>query len=63
MADAKKTKREQFETAVFELGLTLIEDYRNGTCRDRDKTLGAIVELFKVSQNAKPFLLEGNKSC
>lgn len=48
MADAKKTKREQFENAVYELGLTLIDDYRAGRCRDRDKTLEAIIEIFKV---------------
>ena len=62
MAETKKTvpsKREQFENAVYDLGLRLIEDYRTGRCRDREKTVGTITELFKVSQNAKPFLLEG----
>ena len=43
-------KGEQFKLAVYELGLTLIEDYRAGKCRDRDKTVDQIIELFKVSQ-------------
>ena len=50
MAEAKKTKREQFENAVYELGLKLIEDYRMGNCRDSQKTLDSIIELFKFSQ-------------
>ena len=42
MAETKKTvpsKREQFENAVYDLGLRLIEDYRTGRCRDREKTV------------------------
>jgi len=50
MAEAKKTKREQFENAVYELGLTLIEDFRAGRCRDSQKTLDSIIELFRISQ-------------
>lgn len=62
MAEQKKpatSKREQFENAAYDLGLTLIEDYRAGRYRDRDKTLESIIELFKVSQGAGLFLLEG----
>ena len=45
-----------YNEAVFELGLTLIEDYRTGRCRDAPKTLDAIIEIFKVSQSAGLFL-------
>ena len=65
MAERQKlvtVKREQFENSVYELGLTLIEDYRAGKCRDRDKTLEAIIELFKVSQGAGLFLMEGQRN-
>ena len=37
----------QFSNAVYELGLKLIEDYQNGACRDANKTLEAIIEIFK----------------
>lgn len=61
MAEKKPTsgKREQFENAVYDLGLTLIDDYKAGRCRDSNKTLEAITDLFKVSQSAGLFLLEG----
>lgn len=64
MAEKKPTsgKREQFENAVYDLGLTLIEDYRAGRCRDSNKTLEAIIELFKVSQNAGLFFMEGKRN-
>ena len=45
----KKTGKEEFETAVYALGLKLIEDFKAGNCRDSDKTLQSIIELFKVS--------------
>lgn len=38
---------EQFETEVYKLGLELIEGYRTGKCRDANKTLDAIIEIFK----------------
>lgn len=38
----------QFSNAVYELGLKLIEDYKNGACRDANKTLEAIIEIFKA---------------
>ena len=50
-------KREQFEEAVYDLGLKLIKDYREGT-RDPNKTLDAIVELFRISQGAGRFFTE-----
>ena len=49
-----------FNKAVYELGLKLIEDYRSGKCSDRAKTLEAIIEIFRVSNNvARPFLSGG----
>lgn len=65
MAETKKPetgKREQFENAVYDLGLTLIEDFRAGRCRDHNKTLESIIELFKVSQGAGLFLVEGTRN-
>ena len=49
MTDKKTTpeEKEKFEAAVYELGLELIESYREGTCLDRNKTLEAIIEIFK----------------
>ena len=41
--------KEEFEAAVYALGLKLIEDFKAGNCRDSDKTLQSIIELFKVS--------------
>ena len=38
---------EQFDTEVYKLGLELIESYRTGKCQDRNKTLEAIIEIFK----------------
>ena len=38
---------EQFETEVYKLGLELIEGYRTGKCPDRNKTLDAIIAIFK----------------
>lgn len=40
--------RAQFSNAVYALGLKLIEDYKNGACRDANKTLDAIIEIFKA---------------
>lgn len=49
-----------FNKAVYELGLKLIEDYRTGKCSDRAKTLEAIIEIFRVSNNVmRPFLSGG----
>ena len=50
MAEKKTAqgKKGQFEDAVYDLGLKLIEDYRAGQCRDANKTLEAIIEIFKV---------------
>lgn len=45
----KKTGKEEFEAAVYALGLKLIEDYTTGNCRDRSKTIDAITEIFKTS--------------
>ena len=45
----KKTGKEEFDAAVYALGLKLIEDYKAGNCRDKDKTLEAIIEIFKVA--------------
>lgn len=49
MAEKKPTpsKREQFENAVYELGLKLIDDYFAGRCRDLNKTQDAIIAIFK----------------
>ena len=44
----KKTGKEEFDAAVYALGLKLIEDFKSGNCRDREKTLKAIIEIFKV---------------
>lgn len=41
-------EKTQFEAQVYKLGLTLIDDFRTGKCRDRDKTLAAIIEIFRV---------------
>lgn len=62
MAEKKPDKREQFEAAVYELGLTLVDDYRTGQCRDINKTLSAIIEIFKISQSNVRNLLTGDKS-
>ena len=46
----KKTppgEREKFEAEVYKLGLKLIEEYKAGTCPDRNKALEAIIEIFK----------------
>ena len=56
MGEAAK-ERLVFDKAVYELGLKLIEDYRAGKCADRNKTLEAIIEIFKVSQ--RPFFSGG----
>ncbi len=37
----------KFETEVYKLGLKLIEEYKAGTCLDRNKTLEMIIEIFK----------------
>lgn len=42
---------EQFDTEVYKLGLELIENFRTGKCHDRDKTLEAIIEIFKRDCN------------
>ena len=42
----------KFSKAVFDLGLSLIEDFKAGKCRDSNKILAAIIELFKVSRAA-----------
>lgn len=49
MADKKtpSDEKDKFEAEVYKLGLKLIEDYRLGTCADRNKTLEAIIEIFK----------------
>ena len=44
----KKTGKEEFDAAVYALGLKLIEDFKAGNCRDREKTLESIIEIFKV---------------
>ena len=36
-----------FNKTVFEFGLELIASYRNGTCRDANKTLDAIGAIFR----------------
>ena len=41
----------EFKTAVFEFGLKLIEDYKDCNCRDSNKTLDAIIEIFKASMS------------
>ena len=38
---------DQFETEVYKLGLELIESYRTGKCSDRNKTLDAIIAIFR----------------
>lgn len=55
MATDKKTpsEKEKFETEVYKLGITLIEDYRAGKCRDANKTLDAIIDLFGISRTAE----------
>lgn len=55
MADKKPAqgKREQFENAVYELGLELIEAYRKGTYNNLNPPqliLGTIVEIFKTAK-------------
>lgn len=65
MAERQKlatVKREEFSNAVYDLGLKLIDDYREGRCRDSNKTLEAIIELFKVSQGAGLFFMEGKRN-
>ena len=48
----KKSGKEEFEAAVYALGLKLIADYKSGNCRDANKTLEAIIEIFKTSMPA-----------
>ena len=64
MAEKKpQDDKEKFEAEVYKLGLTLIENYRSGTCRDSNATLEAILELFKISHGtAEFFLLEGKSN-
>lgn len=55
MADKKpaQSKREQFENAVYELGLELIEVYRRGAYNSINAPqliLGTIVEIFKTAK-------------
>lgn len=59
MATDKKppNEKEAFETAVYKLGITLVEDYRTGKCRDANKTLEAITALFRISRTT-----EGNSN-
>ena len=52
MADKKVDEKEQFEAEVYKLGLKLIEDYRNGNCRDSYAVLEAIIDVFKISRAA-----------
>lgn len=54
-------KKDHFEIAVYELGLKLIEDYRAGNCRDSNKVLEAIIELFKVSQGKTKLSFNGGQ--
>ena len=37
----------RFETEVYKFGLELIEDCRKGTCRDYNKTVEAIIAIFR----------------
>lgn len=39
---------EKFNKAVFDLGLLLIDEYKTGRCRDANKNLEAIIEIFKA---------------
>ena len=39
---------EAFNKAMYELGLDLIEAYKAGRCRDSNKMLESIIEIFKV---------------
>ena len=43
-------EKEKFETEVYKLGITLVENYLAGNCRDSNKTLEAVIELFKISR-------------
>ena len=61
MAEKTTAEKNQFEAEVYKLGLEMIEDYRQGNCPDRNEMLKAIIELFKVSQNAG-LILSGGKS-
>lgn len=56
MAEKKNAPdtRAQFSNAVYALGLKLIEDYKNGACRDANKTLDAIIEIFKARDEELP---------
>lgn len=56
MAEKKtaQTVKAQFTTAVYALGLKLIEDYQSGACRDANKTLEAIIEIFKARDDELP---------
>ena len=47
MAEKKNDDKEKFESEVCKLGMKLIEDFKAGTCPDRNKTLEAIIEIFK----------------
>lgn len=49
MAEKKPAsdERAQFETEVYKFGLELIEACRKGTCRDYNKTVEAIIAIFK----------------
>ena len=37
----------RFETEVYKFGLELIAACRNGTCRDYNKTVDAIIAIFR----------------
>lgn len=45
---------EAFNKAMYELGLDLIEAYKAGRCRDSNKMLEAIIEIFKAQSFAPP---------
>ena len=51
MAEKKSDEKEKFEAEVYKLGLELIDAYRSGNCRDSNKTLEAIIEIFKITNN------------
>lgn len=62
MAEKTPTEKNQFEAEVYKLGLEMIENYRQGNCLDRNEMLKAIIELFKVSQNAGLILSGGKRN-
>lgn len=45
---------EAFNKAMYELGLDLIEAYKAGRCRDSNKMLEAIIEIFKAQSFPPP---------